>query len=138
MKLFVFICSIFLMPFELSANEVDIIPKNIDFVSTQWIDKKGTFRVIRFNSEYDPCFILQNYKEGLSGELTSTNRVCMVNLPSNVTINVSHDQSGGTWFEKFEWINNGLSFILDSPNGKFNCKIDLYKPENSLVQCAAI
>ena len=126
------------MPFKLSANEVDIIPKNIDFVSTQWIDKKGTFRVIRFNSEYDPCFILQNYKEGLSGELTSTNRVCIVNLPSNVAINVSHDQSGGTWFEKFEWINNGLSFILDSPKGKFNCKIDLYKPDNTLVQCTAI
>lgn len=138
MKPLLFICSLFFMSFELSADEVDIIPKDIDFVSTQWIDGKGTFRLIRFNSEYDPCFVLQNYKEGISGDLTSTNRVCSVNLPSELVINVSYDHSGGTWFEEFEWVSDGLSFVLDSPKGKFNCKIDLYKPENTFPQCTAI
>jgi hypothetical protein len=108
------------------------------FVSTKWIDKKGTFRIIRFNSEDDPCFVLQNYKTGTSGELTSSNKFCSVELPSNEIVDVSLDYSGGSWFETFEWSQKGLSFILNSSDGKFKCNLNLYKLKNAVPRCVAI
>jgi len=118
------------------CSDADIIPKSIDFVFTKWIADRGTFN--RDNFEKQPCFVLQNDKERLSEKLTRLNVIYSVRLPSNIVVNVSLDQSGGTWFEKFEWTESERSFILDSSNGQFHCKINLYKPLDQLGQCTAI
>ncbi|MGO3346389.1 MAG: hypothetical protein ACTIM4_14125 [Marinomonas sp.] len=131
-------CFLVFMSGQASASQVDVIPKNIYFVSTQWIDKLGTFRVIRFSSEDEPCFILQNYAKGLVGDLTRSDSICRVQLPDKRIVDVSEDISGGTWFEHFQWLERGLNFVLDSSNGKFNCILNLDKPIGTLAQCSAI
>ncbi|TMO90278.1 hypothetical protein [Pseudoalteromonas ruthenica] len=121
--------------FSLCAEESGVIPKSINFVSTHWVQGKGTFRVISFNSEYEPCFIIENYEGGLHAGLTSSNKVCSVSVPSNEVVNINHDRSGGSWFEDFEWVDDGLSFAFDSAKGKFNCIAGLPISIGDLPQC---
>ncbi|TMP86655.1 hypothetical protein CWC05_12715 [Pseudoalteromonas ruthenica] len=121
--------------FSLCAEESGVIPKSINFVSTHWVQGKGTFRVISFNSEYEPCFIIENYEGGLHAGLTSSNKVCSVSVPSNEVVNINNDRSGGSWFEDFEWVDDGLSFGFDSAKGKFNCIAGLPISVGDLPQC---
>lgn len=138
MKLLLFLGTLLCIAFPTLAKDLETIPKNIGFVSTQWIDTKGTFRVIVFNSEDDPCFILENYKEGMSGALTSSHKFCRVLIADKHIVDISKDDIGDKWFEHFGWSEHELQFILNTPDGEYQCGLDLYQYPTKLAQCKLV
>ncbi|CEO38830.1 hypothetical protein C0Z01_14865 [Photobacterium kishitanii] len=135
MKVLLFLGALLCTTFPVLAKGLETISKNIDFVSTKWVDTKGTFRVIVFNSEDDPCFILENYKEGTSGSLTSSHKFCRVLMADKHIIDVSKDNIGDTWFERFSWSGHELQFMLNTADGEYLCGLDLYLYPSKIAQC---
>ncbi|WP_147378784.1 hypothetical protein [Motilimonas pumila] len=131
------LCILGLSPAPLSAEPADIISKDIVFVSTAWMKGEGTFRIIRYSSEYDPCFVLQHYQFGLNQGLTGSSRVCSAVLSNNEVLNVSQDLAGGSWFDRFDWQIPFLTFQLDTAKGQYGCKLNLTQLSNATAKCAA-
>ncbi len=132
-----------LTAFQIHAKPAPVIPVDIDFVSTQWIDNLGTFRVVVFNSEVNPCFTLENYKEGTSQGLTSSQQICKVALPDHQVVNLQDDPEGDMWFEDFHWGESSLDFNLNTFNANYNCSLALkslhqVKKQNVLAQCRLV
>lgn len=140
MRPFIIACVLLLTSSMVAASDGNVIPLNINFVSTKWIDGAGTFRIIDLNDEfepYDPCFLIQHFENGLRTGITNTIKICSVATEVG-TIDARNDSSGGTWFENFTWEDTGLQFTLvslDSMRGTFNCKIDLRKGSNYVANC---
>ncbi|WP_305842003.1 hypothetical protein [Photobacterium leiognathi] len=129
--------------FQVHAKPAPVISVDIDFVSTQWIDNLGTFRVVVFNSEVNPCFTLENYKEGTSQGLTSSQQICKVALPDHQVVNLQDDPEGDMWFEDFHWGESSLEFNLNTFNANYNCSLALkslhqVKKQNVLAQCRLV
>ncbi|GAD29262.1 conserved hypothetical protein [Photobacterium leiognathi lrivu.4.1] len=129
--------------FQVHAKPAPVISVDIDFVSTQWIDNLGTFRVVVFNSEVNPCFTLENYKEGTSQGLTSSQQICKVALPDHQVVNLQDDPEGDMWFEDFHWGESSLDFNLNTFNANYNCSLALknlhqVKKQNVLAQCRLV
>ncbi|KPA53924.1 hypothetical protein VT25_02440 [Photobacterium leiognathi subsp. mandapamensis] len=132
-----------LTAFQIHAKPAPVISVDIDFVSTQWIDNLGTFRVVVFNSEVNPCFTLENYKEGTSQGLTSSQQICKVALPDHQVVNLQDDPEGDMWFEDFHWGESSLDFNLNTFNANYNCSLALkslhqVKKQNVLAQCRLV
>ncbi|WP_087846158.1 hypothetical protein [Photobacterium malacitanum] len=129
--------------FQVHAKPAPVIPIDIDFVSTQWIDNLGTFRVVVFNSEVNPCFTLENYKEGTSQGLTSSQQICKVALPDHQVVNLQDDPEGDMWFEDFHWGEHWLDFKLNTFNANYNCSLALngshqITKQQVLAQCRLV
>ena len=120
-----------------TAGDGNVIPLNINVVSTKWISGAGTFRIIDFNDEcepFEPCFLIQQFEKGLNSGITNTIKVCSVVTEDGI-IDVRNDKSGGTWFENFSWDDSGLRFDLNSMRAIFNCKINLLKGSSYVANC---
>ncbi|WP_318504514.1 hypothetical protein [Photobacterium leiognathi] len=132
-----------LTAFQVHAKPAPVISVDVDFVSTQWIDNLGTFRVVVFNSEVNPCFTLENYKEGTSQGLTSSQQICKVGLPDHQVVNLQDDPEGDMWFEDFHWGEHSLNFNLNTFNANYTCSLDLdsqylIKKQQVLAQCRLV
>ncbi|MCG3864275.1 MULTISPECIES: hypothetical protein [unclassified Photobacterium] len=135
MKLIKWLALCVAVTFQVQAKPVPVIPTKIDFVSTQWLEHRGTFRVVVFNSEDNPCFIVENYQQGMSEGLTSTRSICRVVLPDQTVVNVLDDPIGGMWFEHFRWGEGALNFNLNTESAEYSCSLDLTKEKKLLAQC---
>jgi hypothetical protein len=107
-----------------------IISIDINYVSTQWIKNLGTYRIIQLNSEAQPCFYVEYFKNGTFNTLTSSIKICKVNTDIK-TIDIRENDN--MWFENFRINNNTLNFNLNYPKSIFKCSIKiknigLFKP----------
>ncbi|ABU70438.1 hypothetical protein [Vibrio campbellii] len=110
------------------------IPNEITDVSTYWMDGEGTQRLIRYNSEFSPCFIIESFKNGTFSEPTRRESICNAKIGDTI-LNLRDNLSGSMWFDNFSWEDNILNFELFTSVATYTCFLR-YPLSNSVVpQC---
>lgn len=116
------------------AKEYEVlIPRSVKSVSFKALKDQGTYRLIQNNSEENPCFTLESYKNALYKGLTSIKHVCSVKY-NNDTINLI-GSDGNSWFENFTWTDSSLRFDLNKSYGPLKCHLKLPFTEKSDAVC---
>ncbi len=101
-----------------------VIPTDIYEVSTHYVADLGTFRHVLFNSQHDPCFVLEFYQSSSANGLTKISRVCEVTVDGK-RFSVLSDGETASWFDGFQWQDERLTFQLENEDRVSQCSLPL-------------
>ncbi len=110
-----------------------LIPSSVKSVSLKRVGDQGIYRLIENNSEMNPCFTFEHYKDVLQKKFTAIKHVCSVEYNNQTFDLVSRD--GNAWFEKFTWGESRLAFELNKSGGSLDCSLELPFNDESTAVC---